>query len=184
MIDYLLKILGKFFRSGEISVIVHQKETTAAVTSEEFLTTKKKLLSPQGDSNVDGESYESELKNISSNKQPRTLTEANQNLDLSGYDYFGSSVPIFSSFLFDSADEGCITNLTNLLESHNLQHVLHSKSSKANEIKFPSFKKSLLYQEEITECEKSNVAYLRVFKEPADDKDTIIRVLNFLYKKI
>ena len=32
------------------------------------------------------------------------------------------------------------------------------------------------------ECEKSNIAYLRVFNEPADDKDTIIRVLNFLYK--
>ena len=85
-------------------------------------------------------------------------------------------------FLFNSAGEGCIVNLTNLLESHNLQHVLHSKSCKSNEIKFPSFKRSLFYQEEIPECEKSNVAYLRVFKEPADDKDTIIRVLNFLYK--
>ena len=133
------------------------------------------------------------MKSIGSNKQPRALAEANPNLDLSGYVYFDSSVPIFSSsnsyqhlnlhdFLFDSADEGCIINLTNLLKSQNLQHVLHSKSCKSNEIKFPSCRRSLFYQEEIPECEKSNVAYLRVFKEPADDKDTIIRVLNFLYK--
>ena len=89
-----------------------------------FQQQRKKLVSPQGDSNEDVESYESELKSIGSNKQPRTLAEANQNLDLSGYDYFGSAVPLFSSsnsyqhlnlndFLFNSADEACITNLTN-----------------------------------------------------------------------
>ena len=117
---------------------MHQKENTAAVTYSRISNHKeKKLLSPQGDSNEDVESYEPELENIGSNKQPRTLDKANQNLDLSRYDYFSSSVPTFSSsnsyqhlnlhdFLFDSADEGCIANLIDLLESHNLQHALHN----------------------------------------------------------
>ena len=155
VIDLSFENTGEIFQFWRNFCHCASKEKHSSCDLRRIFNDKEKILvSPQGDSNEDVESFESELKSIGSNKQHRTLAEANQNLDLSGYDYFGSAVPIFSSsnsyqhlnlhdFLFDSADEGCIANLTNLLESHNLQHVLHSKSRKSNEIKFPSFKRAL-----------------------------------------
>ena len=35
-------------------------------------------------------------------------------------------------------------------------------------------------QDATRETEKSNIVYLRVFKDPADNADTIRKVLNFL----
>ena len=56
------------------------------------------------------------------------------------------------------------------------------KGEKTSKFVLPSLKRSLTMQDATRETEKSNIVYLRVFKDPADNADTIRKVLDFFIR--
>ena len=63
---------------------------------------------------------------------------------------------------------------------HDIQWTLLSKKGSTSAFVFPSLKKSLTLQELERKTEPSNIVYLRVFKDPADNADTMQKILDFL----
>ena len=132
----------------------------------------------------------------------RTLSEANIDLSLlesslsieSAHTTCTSINPFGHLTLDDSeivSEEQSIKKLQTFCEKHDMQAVLlgkgdntnkSGKGEKISKFVLPSLKRSLTMQDATTETEKSNIVYLRVFKDPADNADTFRKVLDFFVR--
>ena len=89
-------------------------------------------------------------------------------------------------FKITVSEEQSINKLQTFCEKHDMQGVLldnTNKSEKGEKTKtfiLPSLKRSLTLQDATRETEKSNIVYLRVFKDSADNANTIRKVPDFL----
>ena len=84
-----------------------------------------------------------------------------------------------NDFAITDSEEAAFDKLWTLCGKHDIQCAVLSKNQKANLV-LPTLKKSLAIQELERETEASNIVYLRVFKDYADNADTIRKVLDFL----
>ena len=120
----------------------------------------------------------------------RTLAEAN--IDFSLPDKTDACTRVINSnpscefgklnlndFAVTDSEKAAFDKLRIACERHDIQCTLLSKNQKANFV-LPTLKKSLTIQELDRETETSNIVYLRVFKDHADNSDTIRKVLDFL----
>ena len=120
----------------------------------------------------------------------RTLAEANIDFSLPGKTdactrvinsnpscEFGKLT--LNDFAVTDSEKAAFDKLRIACERHDVQCTLLSKNQKANFV-LPTLKKSLTIQELERETETSNIVYLRVFKDHADNSDTIRKVLDFL----
>ena len=85
-----------------------------------------------------------------------------------------------NDFTITDTEQKSLDNLMTLCEGHDMQWALLSKKGSTSAFVFPSLKKSLTLQELERKAEPSNIVYLRVFKDPADNADTMQKILDFL----
>ena len=85
-----------------------------------------------------------------------------------------------NDFTITDTEQKSLDNLMTLCERHDMQWALLSKKGSTSAFVSPSLKKSLTLQELERKTEPSNIVYLRVFKDPADNGDTMQKILDFL----
>ena len=128
-----------------------------------------------------------DIKTKSARSHGRTLPEAN--IDFSLPDKTDACTGVINSCEFDKlalndfavtdSEKAAFDKLRIACKRHGIQYTLLSKNQKANFV-LPTLKNYLTIQELERETDTSNIVYLRVFKDHADNSDTIQKVLDFL----
>ena len=85
-----------------------------------------------------------------------------------------------NDFTITDTEQKSIDNLMTSCERHDMQWALLSKKEVPQRLVFPSLKNSMTLQELERKTEPSNIVYFKVFKDPADNADTMQKILDFL----
>ena len=119
----------------------------------------------------------------------RTLKEANVTLSLYSENQFSKSTSrtvqhyahlSLQEFELNKSEIEAINKLSSVLFELSVQCNVVQNSLSGDQIILPSFRKWFSIDSRRLE-HQSRVTYLRIINEPADNKETMIKVVNFLY---